>query len=131
MLDQKTKILQPMNLVLITISILLCSASSQELSSFTITTDSINPGDGSQLNISIFWNTNQYDCTFNPTSDQTDTAFACDSTSWTQSTIIANQYIQYYLRMTYSRLSRAIQFSSVHFVDITGATYGITDFCIR
>ena len=120
-----------MNPILITIPILSCIASSQELSSFTITTDSINPGDGSQLSISIFWNTNQYNCTFNPKSDQTNTPFTCDISSWKQSTITANQYIQYYLKIAYSRLAAAMQFSSVQLVDITGATYSIKEFCIR
>ena len=117
--------------VLITISILLCFSSSQELSSFAIVTDSINPGDGSQLSISIFWNTFQYDCTFNPRSDQTNTSFTCQSNSWRRSQISANPYIKYYIRIAYSRDARTIQFSSVHLVDITGATYGIQEFCIR
>ena len=122
---------QLMDPLVLAISILLCFSSSQELSSFTITTDSINPGDGSQLNISIFWNTTQYDCTFNPRSNETNTAFTCDSTSWTQSTITPNQYIQYYVQMAYSPTAPAIQFTLVQLVDTTSATYDITDFCIR
>ena len=127
---ETSKMVQLSSCVLVTISMLLCLFSSQDLSSFTITTDSINPGDGSLLNIRIYWNTNQYECIFSPTSVQTNTSFTCNSTTWTQSNITANQYIQYYVQLTYST-SELIQFASVRLVDTTDSTYDITDFCIR
>ena len=101
-----------------------------QLSSFTITTDSINPGNGQTVTITMYWNTNQYSCSFNPTSSQINTPFTCDSSVWTQTIITANAYIPYYLKLRQQADIAPIQFKSIDIQDISGNTYTITEFCI-
>ena len=120
-------------ILLIAINI-ITRISSQTLSSITFTTDSVNSGDGSALEIEIYWNTNQYFCIINPTSSQTNTAFTCSSQEiepWDESTITPNQYVPYYMQLEYNSDDAAIQISSIVIVDTSGNTYTFDDFCIR
>lgn len=119
---------------LLVLMLCLYLATSQELSSFTITSDSINPGDGTPLTISIYWNTHQYDCLFTPNATQLNYAFNCNPTSWTDSIITPNPYIQYYIKLSYDAQAEfmlPISFVSMQLTDAAGNTYTINDFCIR
>ena len=111
--------------------IIVTRISSQTLSSITVITDSVNPGDGTDLNIDVYWNTNQYNCIFFPTSSQTNTAFTCNSGTWTQSIITPSQYVPYHMQLQYESTIVAIQISSIVIEDTIGNTYTIDDFCIR
>ena len=113
------------------ILVIVSPARSQTLKSFSIKTDSVNPGDGtSTLRISVYWNTNQYDCSFIP-QRQTDTLFTCTADTWQQSTITANKYIPYHVRVEYLQSSAAIQFNLIQMMDSAGNQYNIEEFCIR
>ena len=97
-----------------------------DVSKISITTDSVNGGDGSLLTITINWYNHQYSCTLNPSS--TDTTYSC--TSFTPTAILPNSYIPYFIKLEYVS-APPLQISMINVTDNRGFFYAIDRFCIR
>ena len=103
---------------------------SSTITQFSLTVDSPNGnggGDGSNLDVTIYWSDNQYLCTFSPNNAGDGTVLPCNDP--TPTPITPGTYIQFYVVFEYSGGS-AIQFNNMVIVDGNGFTYTINDFCI-
>ena len=104
-----------------------------KLKQIEIEIDIINSGVGTTATITVFWDTDQYVCKINPLFNDDTNKYLCNNNTnkWSRKTIIAEEYVQYYVKIEFNQSSEALQISGINITDIDDDWYFIDYFCIR
>ena len=104
-----------------------------QLKQIEIEIDTVNAGIGTTATITVFWDTDRYVCKINPSFDDDTNKYLCNNNTntWSRNTIIAGEYVQYYVKIESNQSSESLQITGINITDINDVWYFIDDFCIR